>query len=64
MLKVAEYISYGLGAYALIGIVFGLYFIFWGIRREPIAGRGIILRFLLLPGAILIWPLLLKRKKT
>lgn len=62
MLKIAEYISYGLGLYALIGMVFGLYFIFWGIRREPLAGKGIILRLLLLPGAILVWPLLLKEK--
>ena len=62
MLKFAEYMSYGLGAYALIGIVFGLYFITIGIRREPIAGKGIILRLMLLPGAILICPLLLRKK--
>lgn len=62
MLKVAQFISYGLGIYVLIGIVFGVYFIMRGLRNEPIAGRGIILRFMLLPGAILVWPLLLGKK--
>ena len=27
MLQIAQYISYGLGLYALIGLLFGLYFI-------------------------------------
>lgn len=62
MLKFAEYLSFGLGVYVLIGLVFGLYFIIWGIRREPIAGKGVLLRFMLLPGAILVWPLLLRKK--
>ncbi len=62
MLNIAQYISYGLGIYVLIGLVFGLYFITLGLRREALAGRGIIIRFMLLPGAILIWPLLLKAK--
>ncbi len=64
MLNIAQYISYGLGIYILIGLLFGLYFITLGLRNEAIAGRGIILRFMLLPGAILIWPLLLLGKKS
>ena len=62
MLNTAQYISYGLGAYVLIGVLFGLYFITRGLRNEAIAGKGIILRLMLLPGAILIWPLLLRQK--
>ncbi len=62
MLKIAQYISYGLGGYLLIGLLFSLYFITRGLKGEAIAGKGIILRLMLLPGAILIWPFLLKRK--
>ena len=62
MLKIAQYISQGLGIYILIGLVFGLYFITLGLRNEAIAGKGFILRLMLLPGAILVWPLLLRKK--
>ena len=33
MLQIAQYISYGLGLYALIGLLFGLYFITRGLRN-------------------------------
>ena len=56
MLQIAQYISYGLGLYALIGLLFGLYFITRGLRNESIAGRGIRLRLMILPGALLLWP--------
>ena len=62
MLNTAQYISYGLGIYVLIGLVFGLYFITRGLRNESLAGKGIIMRFMFLPGAILVWPFLLKKK--
>ena len=62
MLKIAEYMSFGLGLYLLIGVLFGLYFITCGIRHEPIEGKAPVLRLMLLPGAILIWPLLIGRK--
>ena len=62
MLKIAEYMSFGLGLYLLIGVLFGLYFITRGIRHEPIEGKAPVLRLMLLPGAILIWPLLIGRK--
>ena len=58
MLNIAQYISYGLGIYILIGLLFGLYFITLGLRNESLAGKGVILRLMLLPGAILVWPLL------
>ena len=63
MLQATQYISYGLGLYVLIGLFFGLYFITRGIREEAIAGKGIILRIMLLPAAVLIWPFLLKAKR-
>lgn len=62
MLKIATFISYGLGVYLLIGLVFGLYFITRGIRNDPIEGKAPVLRLMLLPAAILIWPLLIGRK--
>ena len=58
----AQYISYGLGGYILIGIIFSFYFITRGIRNESLGGRGIILRLLLIPGAALLWPILLRSK--
>jgi len=63
MLQTAQYISYGLGGYILIGIVFSLYFITRGIRNESFGGKGIILRLLLIPGAALLWPFLLRSKQ-
>jgi len=62
MLQMAQYISYGLGGYILIGIIFSLYFITRGIRNESLGNRGIILRLLLIPGAALLWPILLGSK--
>ena len=62
MLQMAQYISYGLGGYILIGIIFSLYFITRGIRNESLGGKGIILRLLLIPGAALLWPILLGSK--
>ncbi len=63
MLQLAQYISYILGLYALIGLLFGLFFITRGLRNESIAGRGIRLRLMILPGALLLWPFLLKAKR-
>ena len=62
MLQIAQYISYGLGLYVGLGLLFGLYFITRGLRGQPIAGKGIILRLMLLPAAILLWPLLLRSR--
>ena len=62
MLQTAQYISYGIGIYMVIGLVFGLYYVTIGVCREPIAGKGIILRVMLLPAAALLWPYLLKTR--
>ena len=63
MLNIAQYISYGIGGYVLIGLLFGLFFITRGVRNEPLGGKAIILRLMLLPGALLLWPILLKAKR-
>lgn len=63
MLNIAQYISYGFGGYALIGLLFGLYFITRSVRNEALAGKGIILRLMLLPGAVLLWPVLLRARQ-
>lgn len=62
MLKTATFISYGLGVYLLIGLLFGLYFITRGVRDEPIEGKAPVLRLMLLPAALLIWPLLIGKR--
>ena len=62
MLNIAQFISYGLGVYVLIGFLFGLYFVTRGVRNEAIAGKSLVLRMMLLPGALLLWPFLLKAK--
>ena len=62
MLNTAQYISYGLGGYVLIGLLFSLYFVTRGVRNEAIAGKSLILRMMLIPGAMLLWPFLLKAK--
>ena len=62
MLNIAQYISYGLGGYVLIGLLFAIYFVTRGVRNEAIAGKSLILRTMLIPGALLLWPFLLKAK--
>ena len=62
MLNIPQFISYGLGVYVLIGLLFAIYFVTRGVRNEPIAGKSLILRMMLVPGALLLWPFLLKAK--
>ena len=52
-----------LGAYFLIGLLFGAWFVFKGVSRVD-AGMTEAkwnLRLLLLPGAMAFWPLLLRK---
>lgn len=64
MLTVVNWIAYGLGVYVLIGLVFALWFVTRGIREAPIEGKAIILRLMLMPGALLLWPLLIIRRPS
>lgn len=55
-----------LSAYLLIGVLFALPFAWrWAGRLDPVASHGTLgFRLLLLPGASLLWPLLLRRLLT
>jgi len=48
--------------YAGLGVVVAAAFLLWGIERVDPAARGTYLfRPLLVPGTVLLWPLILKR---
>ncbi|MEZ4775532.1 MAG: hypothetical protein R3D00_20270 [Bacteroidia bacterium] len=49
------------GIYLLVGVLFGLFFVFRGVQKtDPGAeGTGLGFRLLILPGAIALWPVLL-----
>lgn len=49
--------------YGIIGFLFGLPFVTWGVQRiDPSAkGAGIGFRLIVLPGAMAFWPLLARR---
>ena len=51
----------GLGLYALIGAVFALFFVFWGVARIDPAANTMPLqaRMLIFPGVAALWPLML-----
>ena len=50
-------------AYALVGAVFALVFVIRGVEQVDFQARGasVGFRFLILPGALALWPFLLKR---
>lgn len=50
-------------AYLTVGVLFAIPFAFRWVRRlDPVAGHGSVgFRLLILPGAILLWPLLFRR---
>lgn len=66
-LLLAPWWAYGLawlyGAYLLIGLAFALWFAALGNRRvlPSLKGSSLWLRLLMLPGSVLLWPLLLIR---
>ncbi|MEL6356350.1 MAG: hypothetical protein AAFQ37_05375 [Bacteroidota bacterium] len=49
--------------YLLIGLLFGLWFVFLGVQRldSGMNGAKWTMRLLLLPGAIGLWPVLLRK---
>ncbi|MFK8028643.1 MAG: hypothetical protein AB8G18_00235 [Gammaproteobacteria bacterium] len=59
----ASYIVYALTAWVVVGVLIGIAFVFIGANRiDPSAREGTPgFRLLILPGAIALWPLLLKR---
>lgn len=60
-LEIANFIVNGLSLYFVIGVVFALWFVFWAIRNVNIEGRGIILRVMLIPASVLLWPFLIMK---
>lgn len=59
----AEMLVFGLGVYALLGLLVGMIYMFGGAGRiDPAAkGKGMPfpVRFLILPGVIGLWPIML-----
>jgi uncharacterized membrane protein len=51
------------GVYCAIGLVFGLLFVFFGVGRADAAAKGSswLFRLAILPGVILLWPIVLGR---
>lgn len=50
------------GIYALLGAVFAAVFLLWGIDRiDPAAAGAYAFRPLLIPGLVLLWPLVAAR---
>ena len=60
---IASWIVQLVGAYLMAGLVFAVPFAFWLVNRlDAVAAHGTrTFRFLIIPGAILLWPLLLGR---
>lgn len=58
-----ESILFVVAFYLFSGFLFSVWFIFLGVDRIDPAARGssVGFRFLILPGAVVIWPLLLIR---
>ncbi|MFG0257723.1 MAG: hypothetical protein ACF8GE_07480 [Phycisphaerales bacterium JB043] len=63
MLTLLTYMLVVTGLYLLVGAVFGVVFVVWGITRvDPViddSSRSV--RLLLLPGCVMLWPLLAHR---
>jgi hypothetical protein len=62
-MTVVQWLVNALVAYAAVGLVFALAFISLGISRvDAVAkGSGLGFRVIVLPGALALWPVLLKR---
>jgi hypothetical protein len=59
---VAQFIVQAVTVYAALGGVLALAFLLWGIDRiDPAAEGAYAFRALLLPGAILLWPVVALR---
>jgi hypothetical protein len=59
----AVIVAFGLTAYAVAGVAFAVPFVMRGVSAidARAAGAGAGFRLLIVPGAILLWPLLLRR---
>jgi hypothetical protein len=59
----AETLVYSLTAYAVVGLVFSVLFVWSGVQRldSEAQGAGLGFRILILPGVAAFWPLFLYR---
>ena len=48
------------GIYLLIGLIFGIFFIFYGaaVLDREVQGSSLKFRLLILPGSVVLWPYL------
>lgn len=62
-IDIAPWLVRGLGAYAAVGLLFGVAFVARGVDRIDAGahGAGWGFRLIVLPGAVAFWPLLLRR---
>ena len=62
-LDLAVWLTRAAGLYLLAGVAFALPFAFrWVNRTDPVAAHGTPgFRLLVIPGSVLLWPLLLRR---
>jgi hypothetical protein len=60
---IATWLAYALIGYGAIGLLFSLFFVLLGVQSiDPAArGAGIGFRLIVVPGCVLLWPLLLTR---
>lgn len=65
-MTVAEVIVTGGAVYALVGLLFGVWFVTIGVTRFDPAARGTspLFRLLILPGCVALWPLLAVKRLT
>jgi hypothetical protein len=63
VINAATWLVYTLGAYALIGLVFALIFVFSGVNRMDSAARegSLGFRLLIIPGVSALWPIFARR---
>lgn len=52
--------------YLLIGLIFGIWFVFSGVNKldEGMKDAGWVLRLMLIPGSMGLWPVLINRIRT
>ncbi len=65
-MQIALILVYIFYAYLVIGLIFGLWFVFKGVQKVDAGMKDIkwILRFMILPGTIALWPIMLKKYLT
>ena len=63
---VIEIVVYIFFMYLLIGFLFSIWFVFWGVQKldHGMDGAKLTMKLLLIPGTIGLWPILLRKYFT